>query len=129
MFDILRVIDDSKKVLGICLGHQAIAAFYGAQLFRQAFVQHGQRKRILNICNNPKSALFNMPKEFEAGLYHSWAVDANTIGQTLSISCMSEDEIVMGVCHNDLRVEGVQFHPESFLTKSGPDLLNNWLVL
>lgn len=129
MFDILKVIHRSTKVLGICLGHQAIAQFYGATLFRQAFVQHGQRKRILNLCHNPKSALFKMPKEFEAGLYHSWAVDEQSIPDSISITCMSEDGIIMGVCHNDLPVEGIQFHPESFLTKSGPELLKNWLAL
>jgi para-aminobenzoate synthetase component II len=92
-------------------------------------VQHGQRKRIINMCKNPNSALFNMPTQFESGLYHSWAVEQHSLPEVLSITCMSEDGIVMGICHKQLPIEGFQFHPESFLSTTGHTLLNNWLNL
>lgn len=129
MFDILNYAKKETQILGICLGHQAIAQFFGAKLYKQDTVQHGQRKRILNVCEDKRSALYNMPISFEAGLYHSWAVEINSLPNDLSVSCLSEDGIIMGICHTTLPIEGIQFHPESFLTYFGPRLLKNWLAL
>jgi anthranilate synthase/aminodeoxychorismate synthase-like glutamine amidotransferase len=129
MFDILRLANKKTRILGICLGHQAICQFFGGHLFNQGKVQHGQKKRIDNICKDPHSALFNMPPAFFAGLYHSWAIDRETLPKMLSISCISEDNVIMGIYHNVLPIEGIQFHPESFLTETGSRLIKNWLQL
>ncbi len=129
MFEILSIINPSTKVLGVCLGHQAIATFFGATLFRQNNVQHGKKKQVFNKCTNHKSILYHMPEIFEVGLYHSWAVQADAIPDVLTVSCLSEDGIVMGLYHKDLPVEGIQFHPESFLTPNGSKMLENWLHL
>lgn len=128
MFEVLKRMKPSVRILGICLGHQAIAEFFGARLFKQEKVQHGQRKRIYNVCKNAHSAMFKMPAEFDAALYHSWAILPGTLPEELQVTCKSIDEVIMGICHKTLPVEGIQFHPESFLTEIGPDLLNNWLT-
>ena len=98
MFEILRQMDKQTKVLGICLGHQAIARFFGARLFKQSFVQHGQRKRIHNVSENSSSVLSVMPAYFEAGLYHSWAVDVLCDLVTAMLPLPMEESPSRAVC-------------------------------
>ncbi len=129
MFQILQNKSAICKILGICLGHQAIAQFFGASLYKQQSVQHGRKKLIYNKCMNPRSILYNMPSNFEAGLYHSWAVKTESVPDILSVSCISDEGVIMGLIHNALPIEGIQFHPESFLTNNGLRLLENWIKL
>lgn len=128
MKSILTNYQSNQSILGICLGHQAIAEFYGATLFRQSQVQHGQVKQVFNKAIQLNSILRSMPQVFEVGLYHSWAVNAEKLPDSLQITCISEDQIIMGIKHKTLNIEGIQFHPESFLTKYGKELIQNWLM-
>lgn len=127
MTEILKRINEHSKILGICLGHQAIAEFFGAKLFRQECVQHGQKKQIIKSRNFPHSCLVNLPDKFIAGLYHSWAVLPASVPDALGISCISEDGIVMGIVHRTLAIEGLQFHPESYMSELGSMIIKNWL--
>lgn len=126
---ILANYRNDQSILGICLGHQAIAEFFGARLFRQSQVQHGQVKRVLNKAKHLNSIINTMPPVFDVGLYHSWAVNEESLPSSLNVTCISEDKIIMGIKHKTLDIEGIQFHPESFLTKCGKELLENWLAL
>lgn len=129
MKSILANYQSHQSILGICLGHQAIAEFYGAKLFRQSVVQHGQVKQVINKATQLKSIISTMPPVFDVGLYHSWAVDTESLPTSLDITCISEDQIIMGIKHKTFSIEGIQFHPESFLTKLGEELLKNWLAI
>jgi len=113
-------------ILGICLGMQAIAEHCGARLFKQPFVQHGQLKKVRKL-PSATSLLAGLPDEFEVGLYHSWAVDPDLPDDLLEPTCWSEDGILMGIRMTTRPVEGFQFHPESFLTTSGNQIMGNWL--
>ncbi len=125
MFKILSMPSD-LPILGICLGMQAICIFYGGRLFKQDKVQHGQIKNVSKTL--PSSSLFqNIPDSFEVGLYHSWAVQKEIIPSVLSVTCISDDGVVMGLRHVSRNIEGVQFHPESFLTPEGSQILRNWI--
>lgn len=116
--------NSAKPVLGICLGMQAIAEFYGASLYQMRSVEHGQVKTVY-ICS--EGDLFKgIPDYFQVGLYHSWAVDPESVPQTLEITCESENHIPMGLKHKSSPIEGLQFHPESFLTPYGRQLIDNW---
>lgn len=116
-----------KPILGICLGMQAIAEYYGAKLLQLKEVQHGQ---VHNVDVIRKGKLFEgIPDQFVVGLYHSWAVDSTTIPHELEITCLSKDLIPMGIRHRYCPIEGLQFHPESFLTLHGRRMIYNWLKL
>ncbi len=116
-----------KPILGICLGYQAIATFFGARLFRLSVPVHGQPHEI--IVKRP-SAIFNgLPMTFTVGLYHSWAVDKRSIKRPLKINAPSRQGIVMAISHRDYPVFGVQFHPESYITDYGLELFKNFISL
>ncbi len=113
-------------VLGICLGMQAICLHFGGSLFKQERVQHGQVKKVLQT--QSKSVLFNnVSNPFEVGLYHSWAADRNGLPTDLEITCYSDEGVIMGISHVHRKIEGLQFHPESFLTPAGHQMLRNWV--
>jgi anthranilate synthase/aminodeoxychorismate synthase-like glutamine amidotransferase len=127
MFNILEHYVQTKSILGICLGLQAIAIHFGGQLFNFEKVVHGQVKKIRIIKPEPK--LFNgFPAEFEAGLYHSWAMSKDNFPDCLDVVAISSDDIIMAISHNTLDVCGVQFHPESIMTPLGQKLINNWIA-
>lgn len=128
MKSILSNYQSNQSILGICLGHQAIAEFYGAKLFKQDVVQHGQVKQVINKATHLNSIISTMPAVFDVGLYHSWAIDEKSLPDSLHVTCVSEDQIIMGIKHKTFNIEGIQFHPESFLTKLGKELLENWLA-
>jgi len=116
----------NKSILGVCLGHQAIAQTFGGELFKQNTVSHGITKKV--TFSDPEEYLFKgLPKEISVGLYHSWAVSQNSFPEKLKITAVSEDGIVMALSHKHYDVRGVQFHPESILTPLGKDVLKNWL--
>ncbi|MBK9108172.1 MAG: aminodeoxychorismate/anthranilate synthase component II [Saprospiraceae bacterium] len=126
MFELLNE-GSNVPILGICLGMQAIASYFGAKLYRQDFVQHGQVHEVQVFAG--VSELFqNLPQSFEVGLYHSWAVDPASIPDVLRVSCMSSQKVIMGLRHRTRNIEGFQFHPESFLTPYGKDMITNWLL-
>ncbi len=114
-----------KPILGICLGHQAICQYFGADLINMQKVVHGQNRKITQIDN---SILFkNIPKEFEIGLYHSWVVDAHNFPDALKITGTSEEGLIMSIEHKTHKLFGVQFHPESHITRFGKQLISNFL--
>jgi anthranilate synthase component II len=127
MFDILDHYSRSKSILGICLGLQAIAIHFGGHLFNFDKVVHGHIKKIRILKPEPK--LFKgFPEEFEAGLYHSWAMSKENTPDCLDIVAVSEDGIIMAITHQTFDICGVQFHPESFMTPLGQLLINNWIA-
>ena len=110
-------------VLGVCLGHQAIGHVFGASVVRAPQLMHGKTSAI----EHTGAGVFaGLPSPLTATRYHSLVIDAATVPDCLEVTARS-DEIIMGVRHRELPIEGVQFHPESILTESGHDLLRNFL--
>lgn len=115
-----------KPILGVCLGHQAIAQSFGGGIFNLPEVYHGISSEIKII--DPSDYLFNGIEEpFNVGRYHSWAVDASSLTDELEVTAIDDKGIVMALRHKSYDIRGVQFHPESVLTPQGERLLKNWL--
>lgn len=124
---LMEVIDEAVRndvpVLGICLGMQAIAEYFGGTIYNQQQVKHGQQAVIMHAV----SVLFkDLPESFRVGLYHSWAVSPE-LPEALRATAFSEDNVMMALEHVTRPVFGVQFHPESILSDYGKELLNNFL--
>ncbi len=127
MFDILRKYGNSKPILGICLGFQAIIKFFGGRLYRLDFPVHGQPRQ---ITVTHKSKLFNgCPAKFTVGLYHSWAADSTHLPQVLRPVAFSGDGVLMAFEHENLPIFGVQFHPESYISRCGLKIFDNFLKI
>ena len=116
----------SKKILGVCLGHQAIAEVFGGELYNFPIVRHGVTTKV-KIINDSDYLFENFPSMFDAGLYNSWAVSKNSFPDCLKITSLSNDDVIMSVAHVEFDVRGVQFHPESIMTHLGRQLIQNWL--
>lgn len=116
----------TKSILGICLGMQAIVEAFGGSLVNLPKVYHGIKQQITVV--DRSEALFDgIPDGFEVGLYHSWAADKEFMPQCLKITAISNDDIVMALSHRHFDIKGVQFHPESYMTAYGIQMLANWL--
>lgn len=128
MKEIILRFGETKSILGICLGMQAIVEAFGGRLINLPEVYHGIKQEITILDRN--EVLFQgIPGDFTAGLYHSWAAEKESIPECLKITAISNDEIVMAVSHKFFDIKGVQFHPESYMTATGPQLLDNWLQM
>jgi anthranilate synthase component 2 len=125
--DIIRKYAPVKRMLGVCLGHQAIAEVFGGRLINISRVFHGVSTRI-RVLNRDDYLYRNIPAEFEGGRYHSWIVSEKDLPECLTITALAEDGEIMGMSHKEFDVKGVQFHPESILTKEGLAILTNWIV-
>jgi anthranilate synthase component II len=126
LFEILRIYGKTKSIFGVCLGHQAIAQYFGAHLYNLENVRHGEVTDIAIL--SPAHKLFTgIPEKFEAGLYHSWAVDKKDLPDDLRIIAHSGDDIIMGLAHQSFDICGVQFHPESVMTQYGQRMMDNWI--
>ena len=111
-------------ILGVCLGHQCIAEAYGGKVVRASRVMHGKSSMI----NHDGSALFrDLPAPFEAGRYHSLVVERSSFPTCLEITAESDDGEIMALRHRQFPVQGVQFHPESVLTRDGKKILASFL--
>jgi len=113
-------------ILGVCLGHQAIGAAFGGRVIRAKKLMHGKTSEIQH---DRKTIFRGLPLPFVATRYHSLIVDRESLPRTLEISAETDDRIIMGLRHRKLRIEGVQFHPESVLTDAGFQLLKNFLTI
>jgi anthranilate synthase/aminodeoxychorismate synthase-like glutamine amidotransferase len=113
-------------ILGVCLGHQSIGAAFGGEIIRAPRLMHGKTSIIYH---DGKTVFEGLPNPFEATRYHSLLIKKETLPDCLEITAWTDMDEIMGVRHKDVIVEGVQFHPESILTKVGKDLLKNFLKL
>lgn len=126
--EIIKAFSTSKSILGVCLGHQAIAEVFGGNLINLDAVMHGIQ--LNTIVTDPKEPLFiDCPQEFPSARYHSWAVNAEHLPDCLKITAIDDSNTIMGISHKTLDVKGLQFHPESILTPNGRQILTNWLFL
>lgn len=124
--DLMKVIAQyhaSKPLLGVCLGHQAIAEFYGAKLTQLASPVHGKSSL---ISHNGSTLFNNLPETVPVGRYHSWNVEFTDETSELNSTAHLNSE-VMAISHKILPIHGVQFHPESILTPDGRTMINNWI--
>lgn len=124
--DVIRHFAGKIPILGVCLGHQAIGAAFGAKIIRCHEIMHGKTSLIYH---DGKGIFRGIPNPFEATRYHSLVIEKDSIPDCLTISAETSKGIIMGVRHKQYLVEGVQFHPESILTKVGKDLIKNFLEL
>lgn len=116
----------TKSILGICLGHQGIAEVFGAKLFNIPKVLHGVTSQSQVV--DATEYLFNdVSSNFQSTHYHSWAVVRESIPDSLHVTAVNEEGLVMGLRHRHYDVKGLQFHPESIMTPEGPKMIENWL--
>lgn len=121
--ELIEKVSGQVPILGVCLGHQAIGQAFGAEIVRGEPV-HGKTAKILH---DGEGVYRGLKQAFEATRYHSLVIEPESLPETLVVTSRTEDGTIMGVRHRDLPVEGVQFHPESVLTRSGHELLKNFL--
>ncbi len=124
--DIIRAFAGKKPLLGVCLGHQAIGQVYGGKVVRAPNLMHGKTSPIFH---DGEDLFRGMPSPFAATRYHSLVVDRPSLPECLKVTAWTEDGLIMGLKHRTLPVWGVQFHPESFVTERGLDILANFLRL
>lgn len=125
MQQVLSIACGKIPVLGICLGHQAISQYYGLELVNLRRVIHGHSK---NILIKKRGLLFDgLPRVFRAGLYHSWVIEKPKTNCELSITSISEDGHIMSLENHEKMIFGVQFHPESYITEYGKEIMLNFL--
>jgi anthranilate synthase component 2 len=123
--DVIKHFHRTKKILGICLGHQCIAQFFGASICKSKNPMHG---KVSEIFFDENCELFkNIPQGFQATRYHSLEVDCSIIPDTLISVANTKDNINMALKHKEFDIYGVQFHPESILTVHGEILLKNFI--
>ena len=111
--------------LGICLGHQAIAEYFGGELLQYSNPKHGERCSLQII--DDQGLFANLPKHFKVGLYHSWYVGHDGFPNELRITAQNEDGIIMATEHKTLPIYSVQFHPESYMSEYGHEILQNFI--
>ena len=117
----------TKSILGVCLGHQAIAEAFGGTLTNLSTVFHGVATPI-KILDTRSQVLDALPDEIEVGRYHSWIVSDENFPDQLEVTARDENGYIMGLQHKSFDVQGVQFHPESVLTPDGEKIMRNWLI-
>jgi len=121
---ILRELSAELPILGVCLGHQCIGEAFGGRVVRASRLMHGKTSPVLH---DGKTIFESIPSPFDAMRYHSLLVEWDTVPDCLEISARTEENEIMGFRHRTLRVEGVQFHPESVGTPQGKHVLENFL--
>ena len=121
--ELIRTAGGQVPILGVCLGHQAIAVAYGGTVVRAPELLHG---KVSQVHHDDVGVLRGLPDPFTATRYHSLAVAADLPAE-LEVTAHSDSGVIMGLRHRELPVEGVQFHPESVLTEGGHQMLANWL--
>lgn len=123
--ELIRSLPATLPLLGVCLGHQALAQAFGGHIERAPEPVHGKTSLIRH---GGRGVFRNLPSPFEATRYHSLLVARRSLPAELEITAETADGAIMGLCHRHLPLQSVQFHPESILTEHGPQLVQNWLT-
>lgn len=125
LLDVIREYAGRKPILGVCLGHQAIGEAFGGVLTNLPDVFHG----VATPCHltAPDYIFEGIDKDFEIGRYHSWVVDTRNFPDCLEVTSVSDEGYIMSLRHREYDIHGIQYHPESVLTKAGKTILKNWL--
>jgi len=123
--NLIERLSGKIPMLGVCLGHQSIGQAFGGKVIRAPELMHGKASE---VCHDGKTIFAGLNDHFQAGRYHSLIVEKESLPECLEVSAYTGD-IIMGLRHRELKVEGVQFHPESILTPEGKQLLANFLKL
>ncbi len=123
--DVIKMYAGKIPILGVCLGHQSIGQAFGGKIVRAARVMHGKTSP---IHHDGKGVFAGLPNPFEATRYHSLLIERASVPDCLEVTAHTAEDEIMAVRHKTLPVEGVQFHPESFLTTAGKDLLANFIA-
>jgi len=126
MHELIRTYAPAKKILGVCLGMQAIGEVFGGTLLNLPSVFHGVATAA-TILKADEILFRGLPEKIEVGRYHSWVVDENSLPTSLEITAVDESGRIMALRHKQYDVRGVQFHPESVLTPDGKTMIKNWL--
>lgn len=128
--EVIKHFAGKVPILGVCLGHQSIGAAFGGEIVRAPLLMHGKTSQ---IHHDGKTIFNNIPNPFEATRYHSLIIKKDTLPDCLEISAWTDPErefgVIMGIRHKEFLIEGVQFHPESILTRAGKDILRNFIRL
>jgi anthranilate synthase component 2 len=125
MLDLIKQYAETKSIMGVCLGHQAIAESFGGALENMDEVLHGVGNKMEVVAED---SIYNeLPTSFEVGRYHSWQVKKDTLGDVFKLTGVDENGNVMSMRHKSLDLVGVQYHPESVLTEHGLKIIENWL--
>lgn len=128
LLPLIKEYAPSKSIFGVCLGLQAIGQAFGGSLINLSEVYHGVATNV-KIVSDQGRLFKGMPREIQAGRYHSWVIDKATLPADLALTAEDEEGFIMALQHNKYDVSGVQFHPESVLTPQGEQILKNWLEL
>lgn len=125
LLDVIKTYAGKKPILGVCLGHQAIGESFGGQLTNLSEVYHGVATPATRTVED---YLFEgLPEQIEVGRYHSWVVDQKDFPECLEVTSVSDEGFIMSLRHKEYDIRGIQYHPESVLTKDGRTILQNWL--
>ncbi len=126
LMEVTRLCVRTNKVLGVCLGHQAIAEVFGAELKNLEKVYHGVSLKT-KVIRRDDVIFKNIPDAFMTGRYHSWVINPVSLPAEIAVTALDDEQNIMGIKHVHLPVWGIQFHPESILTEYGKVLVFNWL--
>lgn len=132
LLPVIKEYAGRKPIFGVCLGEQAMAVAFGGSLINLSEVFHGVQTPvdILTKDGEPIDPIFRgLPNPLQAGRYHSWVADKETLPNCLEITAVSKEGQIMGLCHKEYNMHGIQFHPESVLTPDGKEIITNWLKL
>ena len=124
--DVIKQYAATKSILGVCLGHQTIGEAFGGKLTNLESVYHGVETPI-TILKSDEPLFKGIPAKINVGRYHSWVVSKEGFPTELEITAEDESGMIMGLSHTKFDVRGVQFHPESVLTKEGMQMMKNWI--
>jgi anthranilate synthase component II len=125
LIDLIKTYAGRKPILGVCLGHQAIAEAFGGKLKNLSTVHHGVSVETNHFNND---VLFeDIPATFKTGRYHSWVADEQSLPKDFIITAKSAEGTIMAIKHKEHNLKGIQFHPESVLTEYGDTMIINWL--
>jgi anthranilate synthase/aminodeoxychorismate synthase-like glutamine amidotransferase len=123
--DLIRAASGIVPLLGVCLGHQAIAQAFGAKIIRAPKAIHGET----TLINHASNGLFQfIDKPIHAARYHSLVIDKDTLSSDFEVTATAKDNSIMAIEHHNMPLWGVQFHPESFLTEQGDQIIENFLA-